>query len=146
MFEKYFLKALYFNGAIIALSYPPILLFWWLIMKKRSWKLFRSPNPNPSGVGKCNSTLLTFVGRSVSMSKVSLFCISFQVIPAWFLTEYRPYCLLLNCWCLIVLCEECLVVWYYVCTSLVLVKKIWKILSEVFSKTSLTKKQFNNLM
>ena len=24
-------------------------------MKKRGWKLYRSPNPNPSGVQKCNN-------------------------------------------------------------------------------------------
>ena len=29
--------------------------YWWLIMKKRGWKLYRSPNPNPRGVRKCNS-------------------------------------------------------------------------------------------
>ena len=38
----------------IALSYPPY-CYWWLIMKKRGWKLYRSPNPNPRGVRKCNS-------------------------------------------------------------------------------------------
>ena len=27
-------------------------------MKKRSWKLYRSPNPNPTGVRKCNSARL----------------------------------------------------------------------------------------
>ena len=27
-------------------------------MKKRGWKLYRSPNPNPKGVRKCNSTRL----------------------------------------------------------------------------------------
>ena len=74
--------------------------------------------------------LLTFAGGSKPKAKVSLFCISFQVILlAWFLTEYRTYCVVLNCWQLIVLCEECLVVW--LCTSLVLVKKFWKILIEV---------------
>ena len=38
----------------IALSYPPY-CYWWLIMKKRGWKLYPSPNPNPGGVRKCNS-------------------------------------------------------------------------------------------
>ena len=42
------------NGAI-ALSYPPHYCYWWLIMKKRGWKLYRSPNPNHRGVRKCNS-------------------------------------------------------------------------------------------
>ena len=42
-------------GATIALSYP-LYCYWWLIMKKRSWMLYRSPNPNPGGgVRKCNS-------------------------------------------------------------------------------------------
>ena len=45
------------DGAI-ALSYPPY-CYWWLIMKKRGWKLYRSPNPNPRGVRKCNSAELT---------------------------------------------------------------------------------------
>ena len=37
-----------FHGAI-ALSYRPY-CYWWLIMKKRGWKLYyRSPNPNPRG-------------------------------------------------------------------------------------------------
>ena len=54
----------------IALSYPPY-CYWWLIMKKRSWKLCRSPNPNPRGVRKCNSTqrywchLFVQIGMSV---------------------------------------------------------------------------------
>ena len=40
----------YFFGAI-ALSYPPF-CYWWLIMKKGSWNLYRSPNnPNPKGGG-----------------------------------------------------------------------------------------------
>ena len=40
----------------IALSYPPPpYCYWWLIMKKRGWKLHRSPNSNPRGVRKCNS-------------------------------------------------------------------------------------------
>ena len=39
----------------IALSYP-LYCYWWLIMKKRGWKVYRSPNPNPMmGVQKCNS-------------------------------------------------------------------------------------------
>ena len=47
-----------FIGAI-ALSYPPPpYCYWWLIMKKRGWKLYRSPNPNPRGVRKCNSAPL----------------------------------------------------------------------------------------
>ena len=29
--------------------------YWWL-MKKRGWKLYHSPDPNPRGVRKCNST------------------------------------------------------------------------------------------
>ena len=36
---------------------PPY-CYWWLIMKKRSWKLYRSPNPKPTGVRKCNSARL----------------------------------------------------------------------------------------
>ena len=32
--------------------------YWWLIIKKRGWKLYRSPNPNPRGVRKCNSAVL----------------------------------------------------------------------------------------
>ena len=44
-----------FLGAI-ALSYPPPpLLLLMALMKKRGWKLCRSPNPNPRGVRKCNS-------------------------------------------------------------------------------------------
>ena len=39
----------------IALSYPLPYCYWWLIMKKPGWKLFRSPNPNPRGVRKCNN-------------------------------------------------------------------------------------------
>ena len=35
---------------------PPPFCYWWLIMKKNSWKLYRSRNPNPRGVRKCNST------------------------------------------------------------------------------------------
>ena len=35
--------------------YPPPFCYWWLIMKKRGWKLYRSLNPNPSGERKCNS-------------------------------------------------------------------------------------------
>ena len=29
--------------------------YWWLIMKKCSWKLYHSPNPNPRRVQKCNN-------------------------------------------------------------------------------------------
>ena len=39
----------------IALSYPLPYCYWWLIMKNPGWKLFRSPNPNPRGVRKCNN-------------------------------------------------------------------------------------------
>ena len=28
---------------------PPSYCYWWLIMKKHFWKLYRSPNPNPRG-------------------------------------------------------------------------------------------------
>ena len=38
---------------------PPPYCYWWLIMKKHGWKLYRSPNPNPRGVyKKCNSAKL----------------------------------------------------------------------------------------
>ena len=43
----------WYIGAI-ALSYPSF-CYWWLITKKRGWKLCRSPNPNPRGIRKCNS-------------------------------------------------------------------------------------------
>ena len=36
---------------------PSPYCYWWLIMKKRGWKLYHSPNPNPwmgVGVQKCN--------------------------------------------------------------------------------------------
>ena len=39
----------------ITLSYPPLLLLMTL-MKKRGWKLYRSPNPR--GVRKCNSAVV----------------------------------------------------------------------------------------
>ena len=35
---------------------PPPFCYWWLIMQKCSWKLYRSPNHNPREVQKCNST------------------------------------------------------------------------------------------
>ena len=34
---------------------PAPFCYWWLIMKKRGWMLYRSPNPNPRGVWMCNS-------------------------------------------------------------------------------------------
>ena len=36
-------------------TFVPPFCYWWFIMKKRGWKLYRSPNPNLRGVGKCNS-------------------------------------------------------------------------------------------
>ena len=35
--------------------FVPSYCYSWLIVKKRGWKLYRSPNPNPSGVQKCNN-------------------------------------------------------------------------------------------
>ena len=40
--------------ALLHFRTPPLLLLMTL-MKKRGWKLYRSPNPNPRGVRKCNS-------------------------------------------------------------------------------------------
>ena len=50
----------------IALSYPPY-CYWWLIIKKRGWKLYRSPNPNPRGVRKCNSADYPCLPNSVTI-------------------------------------------------------------------------------
>ena len=38
-------------------TFQPPFCYWWLIMKKRGWKLYRSPNTNPMGgrVRKSNS-------------------------------------------------------------------------------------------
>ena len=49
--------------SLTTLSYPPY-CYWWLVMKKRGWKLYRSPNPNPRGVRKCNSALSSSISAS----------------------------------------------------------------------------------
>ena len=33
-------------------TFQPPFCYWWLIMKKRGWKLYRSPNTNPMGGGE----------------------------------------------------------------------------------------------
>ena len=38
---------------------PPY-CYWWLIMKKRGWKLYRSPYTNPRVVRKCNSAIFSW--------------------------------------------------------------------------------------
>ena len=39
-------------------TFVPPFCYWWLIMKKHDWKLYHSPNPDPSRVRrKCNSTM-----------------------------------------------------------------------------------------
>ena len=44
--------------ALLHFCTPPPYCYWWLIMKKRSCKLYRIPNPNPTGARKCNSAEL----------------------------------------------------------------------------------------
>ena len=58
-----FYVAMYLSSGAIALSYPPLLVLMTL-MKKRGWKLYRSPNPNPRGVRKCNSALSSSISAS----------------------------------------------------------------------------------
>ena len=64
-YQKKNLKNVYnylgLDGAI-ALPYP-LYCYWWLIMNKRGWMLYRSPNPKPRGVRNCNSAVWT-IGRS----------------------------------------------------------------------------------
>ena len=69
----------YFFGSAVALFYPPppslfviddsALLhfrtppycYWWLIMKKRGWKFYHSPNPNSRGVGGYESAIAPMI-------------------------------------------------------------------------------------
>ena len=46
--------------------------YWWLIMKKRGWKLYRSPNSNPRGVRKCNSAHFSiFIWHFLDITKMA---------------------------------------------------------------------------
>ena len=54
------LLQLYACGILTLLHFcTPYCCYWWLIMKKRGWKLYHSPNPNPRGVRKCNSAIFS---------------------------------------------------------------------------------------
>ena len=80
----------YFFGAI-ALSYPPPYCYWWLIIKKCSWKLYRSPNPNPRGVRKCNSAIFSAI-FSWSPLEIPLFLINpwkFHMLFLWYIWKFH---------------------------------------------------------
>ena len=63
-------------------TFVPLLFYWWLIMKKRGWKLYWSPNPNPRGVRKCNSAIFSMHLNISSLSYLItiLNCIIFFLI------------------------------------------------------------------
>ena len=59
---------------------PPC--YWWLIiMKKCGWKLYRSPNPNPRWVRKCNSAK-----KIQEQLDGATFCFQMQ---RWWIWRYR---------------------------------------------------------
>ena len=64
-------KTLLFVTSIFRFRTPPY-CYWWLIMKKCGWKLYRSPNPNPRGVRKCNSTYFSYWYLLVSLWRCSV--------------------------------------------------------------------------
>ena len=57
-------------------------------IKKRSWKLYRSPNPNPRGVRKCNSAIFCPLSNQVGWNIKQNY---------WNIASYMPF---LQCMCI----------------------------------------------
>ena len=54
---------------------PPLHCYWWLIMKKRGWKLYGSPNPNPRGYESAIALLI--FGSRYNLPKLHAFLYSY---------------------------------------------------------------------
>ena len=87
------------NGGRYCTFVPPC--YWWLIMKKRGWKLYCSPNPNRRGVRKCNSAKWGPYGLRPKQKPIFFFqkeqseILNFQKL--FILTQYHMFWLGYEC-------------------------------------------------